>query len=91
MLTLYGVPRSRTMRCLWMLERFRKPLAVLDGALAGRPYLLGDAFTVADLNVACVLSWARLARLDVSVAPAVDAWLERCLARPAFARASPAG
>ena len=41
-------------------ERFKKRLAVLEGALAGRPYLLGEAFTVADLNVASVLAWAPL-------------------------------
>ena len=30
-------------------------LGILDTALAGRPYLLGDAFTLADLNVAATL------------------------------------
>src|SRR5262249_46590595 len=32
-------------------ERFKTPLGVLNGALAGKAYLLGDAFTVADLNI----------------------------------------
>jgi glutathione S-transferase len=66
--------------------RFRKPLGVLEKALAGREYLLGSGFTVADLNVASVLSWAPLARLDLSEAPAAAAWLGRCTARPALAR-----
>jgi glutathione S-transferase len=68
-------------------ERFKKPLGVLDGALAGRDYLLGPAFSVADLNVASVLSWAPLAQLDVSTASNAAAWLDRCLGRPALARA----
>jgi glutathione S-transferase len=59
---------------------------VLDGALGGRDYLLGGQFTVADLNVASVLAWARLARLDLSAAPTAKAWLGRCVARPAFQR-----
>jgi glutathione S-transferase len=42
---------------------------VLDGALAGRQYLLGNDFTIADLNVAALLSGAMHARLDLS-APA---------------------
>lgn len=42
------------------------PLAVLDGALAGRDYLLGDRFTVADLNLAPVLSWAKMAKVDMT-------------------------
>src|SRR5262249_18808938 len=34
------------------------PFRVLDGALASTPYLLGSDFTVADLNVAAVISRA---------------------------------
>jgi len=67
-------------------ERFAKPLGVLDGTLAGKPYILGDTFTVADLNVASVLCWAGLAGLDLSRAPNAAAWLGRCTGRPAFAR-----
>jgi glutathione S-transferase len=67
-------------------ERFVKPLQVLEGALAGGPYLLGERFTVADLNVASVLAWAPLAGLDFSRAPNVERWLRRCTERPSFAR-----
>ena len=67
-------------------ESFKQPLAVLDGALAGKDHLLGKDFTVADLNVASVMSWSSLAGLDTSSAPNVSAWLARCTARPAFAR-----
>jgi glutathione S-transferase len=58
-------------------------LAVLDRALADREYLLGDRFTLADLNVACVLAWTSLAKVDLAGLPRVSAWLGRCLARPA--------
>jgi glutathione S-transferase len=64
------------------------PLRVLDAQLAGRAHLLGDAFGVADLNVASILVTARLARLDLSADPNADAWLGRCLSRPAVARAA---
>jgi glutathione S-transferase len=67
-------------------ERFKKPLGVLDGALAGRDYLLGSGFTVADLNVASVLGWAPMAKLDLSPAPRAAAWLARCSSRPALVR-----
>ena len=36
-------------------QQLKKPLAVLDAALAPRSFLVGDRFTVADLNVAAVL------------------------------------
>jgi glutathione S-transferase len=71
-------------------QRFVGPLKVLDSALTGKTYLLGDAFTVADLNVAAVLMLAPLASLDLSGAATAQAWLGRCTARPALARAQKA-
>ncbi len=64
-----------------------KPLAVLNGALADREYLFGGRFTVADLNVASVVSWTKFARLDLSAWPHLSAWLDRCLGRPTFKQA----
>jgi glutathione S-transferase len=67
-------------------ERFQVPLRVLDGELAGKAYLLGNDFTVADLNVASVICWAPMARLDLSLARNVSAWMQRCTSRPAYAK-----
>lgn len=67
-------------------QRAAKPLAVLDGALSDRPYLLGDGFTVSDLNVASVLALAPLARIDLEAFAAVRGWNARCCARPAYDR-----
>lgn len=58
-----------------------RPLRALEGSLAGRDYLLGKDFTVADLNVASVLTLSRIARWDMSKYENVSRWLERCLAR----------
>jgi glutathione S-transferase len=57
------------------------PFQVLDAAVAAQPYLLGDVFTVADLNVAAVIS--RAIDMDLSAVPNLQAWLVRCLERPA--------
>jgi glutathione S-transferase len=57
------------------------PFKVLDAALAKTPYLLGGDFTVADLNVAAVIS--RAIDMDLSHAPNLKDWLTRCLDRPA--------
>ena len=57
------------------------PFKVLDAAVAKQPYLLGDDFTVADLNVAAVIS--RSVDMDLSAVPNLKAWLMRCLERPA--------
>src|SRR5438067_12196580 len=45
-------------------RQLQQQLKVLDGAVSKTPYLLGDTFTVADLDVASILSWARPARID---------------------------
>jgi glutathione S-transferase len=63
-----------------------KPLGILNAALAGRAYLVGNGFTVADLNVASILVWGRIARLDMSTHPEAARWLDGCLARPAYGR-----
>ena len=66
----------------------KAPFKVLDDYLKGREYILGNRFTVADLNVASVLSIANLVKLDVSATPTASAYLEKCLARPASQKAS---
>jgi glutathione S-transferase len=60
-----------------------QPLWVLDGALAPAAHLLGAQFTVADLNVASILAWARPAQIDMSAFPKVAQWLKNCAERPA--------
>ena len=69
------------------IEALRKPTAVLEGHLENREYLAGDRFTVADLNVASVYSYAKPAPEVFEKAPRVLAWLDAALARPAFAAA----
>jgi glutathione S-transferase len=63
------------------------PLKVLDGALGKTGFLVADRFTVADLNVASILSWARPARIDMSAVPTVAQWLQNCAMRPAASAA----
>lgn len=67
------------------LKVLAAPFAVLDAALSENPYLLGSDFTVADLNVAAVVS--RAVDMDLSAWPHLKNWLVRCLERPAARRA----
>ena len=59
---------------------------MLDHALAARAYLLGDDFTVADLNVAAVA--LRAIAMDLSAMPHLRDWLQRCYDRPAAQKVS---
>jgi len=64
----------------------KKPLDVLNGALVEHDYLVGNSFTVADLNVASILVWGKMARLNLLNHPEVRRWFDACLARPAYGR-----
>ena len=65
------------------VEALKAPLNALEESLKGKEYLLGKNFTIADLNVAAVMSWAPMMRLDLSSTPHVQAWLQKCLGREA--------
>jgi glutathione S-transferase len=63
------------------LQKLARPLAALNASLVGKNYVVGDRFTVADLNTACVMY--RLLKLDMAAWPHAAAWLQRCWAREA--------
>lgn len=65
-------------------ERIKRPLGTLEGHLATHPWLVGTSFSVADLNVASVLSMATGAKLDLADYPHIQGWLNRCHERPAY-------
>jgi glutathione S-transferase len=55
----------------------------LETTLTGRPWILGNDFTAADLVVAAVLSPSRAAKLPLDRFPRILDWHIRCYARPA--------
>ena len=60
-----------------------KALGHLDTVLAAREWLVGDYFTIADLNVACVLSPSRVAPINMGDHGRTRDWLARCYGRSA--------
>lgn len=63
-------------------ERYGK---VLDEALAGRSFLLGDKPTIADFSVCAPLGYAGAAKVPVAQFPNVVAWMRRMEEVPAWA------
>jgi glutathione S-transferase len=63
-------------------ENLSGRFAYLDKHLAGRPYLTGDTFTVADAYLFVMTNWANALKLDLAPWPNVVAFRERALARP---------
>ncbi|MCY3796065.1 MAG: glutathione binding-like protein, partial [Gammaproteobacteria bacterium] len=68
-----------------------RPFKVLDQHLDGRDWLVGDAFGIADLNLAGVMSLLQMVEVDVSGCANIQRWADTCYARPAYARAQRVG
>ncbi|HJV33015.1 MAG TPA: glutathione S-transferase family protein [Patescibacteria group bacterium] len=66
------------------LDRY---LPIFEAQLAGKDYVLGADFTVADIVTRSTFNYAELAEVDLSPYPAVMAWMKRCEERPAYAKA----
>lgn len=56
----------------------------LNSHLLSRNWIVGDRFTVADLNVAAVMQCAAGAPELFAKTPAIVGWLGRCHSRPAY-------
>lgn len=65
---------------------FARSQATLVARLGAGPFLMGDTMTVPDILLTHCGVWARSAKFPISE-PALDAYLDRMLARPAFQRA----
>ncbi|QEI07982.1 glutathione transferase GstA [Pigmentiphaga aceris] len=58
-------------------------LAYVNQQLAGKSYLMGEAFSVADAYLFTVLRWSPVAKLDLNQWPEIVAFQARVAARPA--------
>ena len=63
-------------------EVIGRRIAWLDKELAGKQYLMGDKFTVADAYLFTVLRWSPRVGVDLSKSPNVTAYIDRVAARP---------
>jgi glutathione S-transferase len=61
-----------------------KTLGVMDRELARRPFLAGEAYTIADISSFAYSHLAADAGFDLSAYPNVGAWIERIRAQPGF-------
>jgi glutathione S-transferase len=68
-------------------DRLKSRLKWVDGQLAGKQYLMGDQFTVADGYLFVVTNWAKPLSLDISDLANLAAYRERVAARPAVQEA----
>jgi len=64
-------------------ERLMGRFAWVDQQLAGKAYLMGDSFTVADAYLFTVTRWCGFVGLDISALGHLNAYVARVAARPA--------
>lgn len=69
------------------VQYLQRRLSYLDSCLEGRPYLMGEHFTVADAYCFTVLNWARFHRIDLSSYTAVQTFMQEVSSRPMVRRA----
>lgn len=65
-------------------RRLKRPFDVLEKHLSNNSHMVGDRFTVADINVAECVRYGQGHAPLLDDRPALKAWLETCQSRPAF-------
>jgi glutathione S-transferase len=66
-----------------VIEKLLSRMAWIDGQLDGKPYLMGDIFTVADAYLFTVTGWGAYVKVDLSGFANISAHRARVAARPA--------
>jgi glutathione S-transferase len=69
----------------WAMQRYLQSVEVVDNALDGKTFLLGDKFSAADIMVGSTLMWIPDALLDF---PCLQEYVNRLKERDAFIRAT---
>ena len=85
-----GVPDPAVIEAL--LPKVREVFAVLDHTLAGRPYLAGEAFSLADMFLFPVIWFMRLKSESAALlqeSPHLLGWYDRIAARPCAVETEP--
>ncbi len=59
-----------------------KRLAYLNDQLAGKQYLMGDKFTVADAYAFTIINWTNFIKMDLKSYPNIVAYMQRVGGRP---------
>jgi glutathione S-transferase len=81
--TLFSPDQRDEEHALMAISKLERPLNVLEQLLHKQSFVLGNRFTVADLNIATVMDLAPQCNISLEKWPIVQKWLMQCLGRPA--------
>lgn len=66
------------------LNKLPNLLGVLNNSLSGKKYLVGNQFTLADINTASIVNICQMIGLDLKAYPNISEWLGAISDRPAY-------
>jgi len=69
-------------KTLLTAEQLPRKFAYVDGQLAGKLYVTGDTFTVADAYLFTVLNWTNFLKIDLGAYGNIKAYMARVAGRP---------
>jgi glutathione S-transferase len=70
--------KSRETREAWRVERGEKALDHMESQLAGRDWLAGSDFTIADIALIAYTHVAHQGGFDLSARPHLRSWIAQC-------------
>lgn len=86
---LLGLGQADEARCKEEESNFKRFAAVLEQALVGKRFLVGDGLTIADFCVASSLSHAERARLPLTGFPNIERWFAALDEQPGWSASRP--
>jgi glutathione S-transferase len=82
---LFTPPEKRDQQVIQKAQKNVLPkLEILNKQLEGKTYILGDGFTLADINIATVANISKMSQIDLSPFANVNRWLGQVCQRPAY-------
>ncbi len=66
------------------MDALPRVFKILDEHLSDREYMLGDVFTLADINMGTIVFVTQLIQYDLSEYPNITRWVQLLIKRPSF-------
>ena len=66
------------------IETINRPIGVLENILSKNDYVLGNTFTIADLNLVSIFTLNDIVKITMENFTRTEDWIEKCKSRPAY-------
>ncbi len=66
------------------IETINRPIGVLENILSKNDYVLGNTFTIADLNLVSIFTLNDIVKITMENFTRTEGWIEKCKSRPAY-------